>query len=127
MRYILVIVFGFFVMIMNMQNGLHLLIYEVAKPIIIKNYCENVDQPQLKCNGKCHMKKVLAEEVSTSPTNNPANIPPPQIKFNILTYFIATIESIDLSQSAYQLITYMDEIHYQPQEITSRIFRPPIV
>lgn len=127
MKYLLVIVFSFFVMIMNMQNGLHLVIYEVAKPIIIKKYCENKDKPELKCNGKCHMKKVLAEETKTN-SNNPADIPPPpQIKFNILTYFISTIDAIDFSLSDYQLITFFDEINFHPNDTSSTIFRPPIV
>ncbi|MEZ5024018.1 MAG: hypothetical protein R2728_12315 [Chitinophagales bacterium] len=126
MKYLLVIVFSFFVMIMNMQNGLHLVIYEVAKPVIIKKYCENKDKPELKCNGKCHMKKVLAEETKTD-SKNPVNIPPPQIKFNILTYFVSTINAIDFSLSDYQLITYFDEIHFHLHETSSAIFRPPIV
>lgn len=126
MRYLLVILFGFFVVIMNMQNGLHLVIYEVAKPIIIKNYCENVDQPEMKCNGKCHMKKVLTEETSNT-SNSPANIPPPQIKFKILTYFISDITSIDLSLSDYQLIDYRDAFVYHPTGYSTGIFRPPTV
>ncbi len=24
----------------------------------IENYCVNIDKPELKCNGKCHLKKV---------------------------------------------------------------------
>ncbi len=35
-----------------------------------QNYCENIDKPALKCNGKCHLKKELAK---TSVSNKPIN------------------------------------------------------
>lgn len=35
-----------------------------------EKYCKNIDKPELKCNGKCHLKKELAK---TSENNKPEN------------------------------------------------------
>jgi len=29
---------------------------------IAANFCENIDKPELECNGKCHLKKELAKD-----------------------------------------------------------------
>lgn len=125
-RYILVIAFSFFILIMNMQNGLHLVIYEVAKPYIIKNYCENIDKPALKCDGKCHLRKVLIEEESNDGTQSPANIPPPQIKFETITYFVSTIEKLDFNLDDVNEFTFHSNVLVHSRDKTSKVFRPPI-
>lgn len=36
-------------------------IYTVSKNYITDTFCINKDKPKLKCNGKCHLSKSLAE------------------------------------------------------------------
>ncbi|WP_276133862.1 hypothetical protein [Polluticoccus soli] len=38
--------------------------YVLNKEYIAKNICENRNKPKLHCNGKCHLKKQLAEDES---------------------------------------------------------------
>ena len=33
--------------------------YEMNKEYITKNFCVNKDKPEMECDGKCHMKKML--------------------------------------------------------------------
>jgi hypothetical protein len=35
--------------------------YSVNKNYIAKNHCENRGKPKMNCNGKCHLKKQLAQ------------------------------------------------------------------
>jgi hypothetical protein len=120
--------FSFFIVIMNMQSGLHLLVYELAKPIIIKNYCVNVDEPVLKCNGKCHMKTVLMEEENNSNNGNSTNIPPPELKFDSTYYFTNAKDEFKLTNSIHDLVAILGEkINYHSREPFSDIFHPPMV
>jgi len=40
--------------------------YEVHKDFIAKNLCENRDKPQMKCCGKCYLKKQLSKTEGNS-------------------------------------------------------------
>jgi len=35
--------------------------YSVNKTSIARNFCENRDKPKMNCQGKCHLKKQLAQ------------------------------------------------------------------
>lgn len=36
--------------------------YEANQSYIIENFCENLDKPELKCDGKCHLAKQIKED-----------------------------------------------------------------
>ncbi len=40
-------------------NGLVWMSYEINKSEIIQQFCENKDKPEMKCEGTCHMKKMM--------------------------------------------------------------------
>ena len=46
--------------------------YELNKEYIAKNFCENRNNPEMHCNGKCHMMKQMKEEdkKENGPVNN---------------------------------------------------------
>lgn len=46
--------------------------YELDPIGFIKNYCININQPELECNGKCQLKKV--SETHSDDTNTPTSI-----------------------------------------------------
>jgi len=46
--------------------------YEIDPVGFIEKLCENKDKPELKCNGKCHLKKVA--ESSTNENNEPTRL-----------------------------------------------------
>ena len=97
MRVISIVLLSGFVLIMNMQNGIHLLVYEVAKPIIIEKYCINQDEPELQCDGMCHLKDImLDEEEKESGSNDASNIPPPEVNFQTISYFLSDINAFSI-------------------------------
>lgn len=44
--------------------------YKVDPVGFIERLCENKDKPELKCNGKCHLKKVTQQENSDNELPN---------------------------------------------------------
>jgi hypothetical protein len=43
-------------------NGFVWIDHEVNKSEIIRKFCENKDKPEMKCEGTCHMKKMMIDD-----------------------------------------------------------------
>jgi hypothetical protein len=97
---------------------------------IIEEHCENKDQPEMQCNGKCHLSKELKkssfESTSLLSTETPAN-PPVALWFNFtgMVFYSGDvccrnfIKKIPLSP--FQLSFYMSDFLvsiYTPPEIS---------
>ncbi len=39
--------------------------YYLDQSDFIALFCKNIDKPELKCNGKCHLKEVVKEQTNT--------------------------------------------------------------
>lgn len=48
--------------------------YLTNQEYIAKNLCENRDKPQLKCNGKCHLKKELEKNEERKEHDNKSQV-----------------------------------------------------
>ena len=46
--------------------------YAMFTDDFVERFCENTDRPEMKCNGKCHLKKQLAENNSSASSEFPA-------------------------------------------------------
>lgn len=44
--------------------------YNLNKEAITNKYCVNIDKPVLKCNGKCHIKKIISNDLGKSQKSN---------------------------------------------------------
>ena len=62
-------------MYVQMHNAGVWLFYELNKSDIIANFCENLDKPELKCEGTCHMKKMMVDEAGSTDQVPPSTIP----------------------------------------------------
>ena len=54
----------FFFVLLTVQTFHQLIIvgnFLYNQDYIVANLCENIDKPELECNGKCHLKKELTE------------------------------------------------------------------
>lgn len=61
-----------FIMLLQISGKLAVFAYyQINKKYISENLCENRNNPQLHCNGKCHLAKELAKEENRrqSPNN----------------------------------------------------------
>lgn len=53
------ILFLFIIVAQMSYQGILCAYYIFNKQHIIEKFCENKDKPQLKCDGKCHLKKMV--------------------------------------------------------------------
>lgn len=74
--------------------------YEIDPIGFIEALCENKEQPELQCNGKCQLKKVSKENSNTNQT------PTHLIDFKEITLYINSF--------SYELVNYINnkEHHY---------------
>lgn len=56
--------------------------YYIDKDDFIALFCENIDKPELKCDGKCHLKEVVEEQTNTE------QIPTKEFVFKKITLFL---------------------------------------
>lgn len=64
--------------------------YVINYDYISTQLCENIEKPELKCNGKCHLKKELANEAKKeNPKSN-------EHKSNSITFEVLYCENITL-------------------------------
>ncbi len=56
--------------------------YYLDKTDFIEQFCVNKDKPEMKCNGKCHLKKVTQENSDNNTT------PTTKITFKEITLFV---------------------------------------
>ena len=50
--------------------------YIVDQPGFIEQFCKNLDKPEMKCDGKCHLKDVV--EKKTTKEKTPINLIAPE-------------------------------------------------
>lgn len=98
--------------------------YAVNYEYISTELCENKDDVEMECNGKCHLKKELAKEIQE---HNPAS---KSKKVNFAE--ISILFCSDFSPFTFQKVLFEEEVQnitsysnlYQ-KENTHSIFHPP--
>lgn len=108
--------------IFNMLRVSFTFIYYELDPIgFIEELCENKDKPELQCNGKCHLKKVVQ---TTGDENEPVKI----VNFEELLLFKQDITDYKLQANFYSLkrenFTYLNRYNFSYK---SSCFHPPQV
>lgn len=75
---------------------------------IVTILCENRDQPELECNGKCHLSKEIAKEASDEDKNplsksSKTEIPPVIISEDIVEFaFVLRLETPTAEKTTYR-------------------------
>ena len=94
--------------------------YEVNKAYIAANLCENQDQPELQCNGSCHLKKQIKKQAEEK--SDPAQVLIDADKFPVSTPAI-----ISPAISAPQVLrTFPPYTTFLRGRTLSEVFHPPI-
>lgn len=97
--------------------------YYVDQSDFIARFCENIDEPEMECNGKCHLKEVTKKDA----TNNKA--PSKMILSKSIVLFIEAEEDFDFGIPEFQtkqeigytnLYSYLSPFLFdRPPEVTS--------
>ena len=95
-------------------------IYQLDKANFIEQHCENKDQPELKCNGKCHLSKQFIDPAETPVQQESLLFLPEIIMFvpqviTSLNYFTPSITSNFPYKSSTYYLVYHSAIDRPPQ------------
>ena len=97
--------------------------YQINKDYIAKNLCENKDKPQLKCCGKCYLKKKLNAVDDKLP--NGKHLPNKLEKAEVTDFIIPSPISIALPNFANPLVYGGNRASYYIHLHTHAVFHPP--
>jgi hypothetical protein len=101
--------------------------YELNKSYIAKNLCENKDKPQMKCCGKCYLRKQLKKGYEQE---NPSKGAPTKVEKNEVVAFILPIS---LPPNHYRIVLPTPTLrtpvyqHLYHSTIPVSIFHPPSI
>lgn len=116
------------------------IVYFVAnKTFIVEKFCENKAKPQLKCDGKCHLKKYVKSELKqTQQAPDTEDVPSfPNLKDlkNFNFYYIAdqvcswgapATQIIRLSIDQQSSVAFFYQEH-KGRKYSGSLFHPPLV
>jgi hypothetical protein len=122
-------IFLFIAFLFVLNAGSKLIIYAdfyLNLDYIAENLCENKDEPELQCNGKCQLMKSLKQEEEKQPEED-KNTPKKVVEYQL---FADKVFESTQFQTAPQLDeTSQDYFHYEDSYTSnaqSTIFHPPI-
>lgn len=128
MRKLLALLFIIIIGVQTIHQGLIYAYFTLSKDYIVQHLCENKERPALKCNGKCHLKEVLAtvqkeQHSDQAPVPNLEEIKVPFLFFQDLIKPISFVYEVEnLVDSGRTIFNYT--FQYTHQAIRT-IFQPP--
>lgn len=110
---------------MLIKPVLPVLDYVINYEYISTQLCENIEKPQLKCNGKCHLAKELAQAYENE---KPLNSDKKQnFKIEIEVLFCESISNYNatafLNFESNEPNSFYQNLYHS--EVTTSIFHPP--
>ncbi len=87
---------------------------------IAANFCENIEKPELECNGKCHLKKELTEDTKKNHED--------KIIISENAFFFATQNIEIILDEPFFFLEKENFAHYLEKDVSSynaSIFHPP--
>lgn len=100
--------------------------YELNKNYIAQNLCENRDKPQMKCCGKCYLRKQL-KKAEDENTNGSKQLPTKIDKVEVAAFF--PLAPIRITTQEFNVKIIFHDRYRQPSgaDPLSSIFHPPPV
>lgn len=99
--------------------------YQANIQYIATNICENRTKVESDCDGKCYLKKQLAEVNTQAPENENANNETlPRVKIDKTEYFTDCISLNQKQANCYLTISQSNTSHYT-FNYSSNLLRPP--
>ncbi|MFO7701994.1 MAG: hypothetical protein R6V37_03255 [Psychroflexus maritimus] len=108
------------ILLFTVKSVFWLSYYIVFTDNFIENYCENKDQPQLECDGKCFLSEMLDKKDTNTPKNTAVFL---ETELVFTTNFPETMPVLGNSITKKQT-SFFYATHYNFQYIGSS-FKPP--
>jgi len=84
--------------------------------------CENKDTPEMKCNGKCHLKKQIKKQEEEKSKKEKINI-----EKEIQTYILISGRLLPQPKTQFVATFLLYKYNRKPRNCISDIFHPPRV
>lgn len=98
--------------------------FEINQAAIAKEKCENLDKPEMMCNGKCYLAKQMKEQEEKEQNET---CPLEKEKVELIYYFDSSfINSSSLAEFELQNRHHFHIEEFRSQKHLQSIFRPPI-
>jgi hypothetical protein len=97
--------------------------FEWNKKIIARTLCENKKRPQLKCNGKCHLRKQLKEQEK----KEQSPVSPIKDKTEGLQYFEEDTDKDIFVHYYFLLNPSFSYLESKTQSVLDPVFHPPSI
>lgn len=107
------------ILLQTLYSSIILVNYQLNKEYIAKNLCENKNKPKMHCNGKCHLKKQLANQQKQD------NIPFKNLKEKLEIQVCSPIPKHDFSEFVSKNEAYFNHSFFIPKATLSSVFHPP--
>lgn len=120
----------FFAMIISFNvwySFSYFIYFKINQEEIIQNYCENIDYPELECNGQCHLAKELAivkvqnQEEAQGKIIGIKSIFTPVFKSSVLAFNLRAvsleIQKLNVEIPVQKLRSYSKKVKHPPQSL----------
>ena len=108
------------IVLQTFYSGVILTNYMVNKDFIAKNLCENRDKPMMHCNGKCHLRKQLAEQQKKE------NAPVQSLKEKLELQFFSKTTPLIFTETDPEIIPFNSTyLFFIPKTTLVSVFHPP--
>lgn len=95
--------------------------FQLDQDAIAASHCVNQDQPQLECNGRCHLTSHLAQSLPVDPVEDETALP---IEVLVIPFFDSHSEIKVISPDTIQIIGVELRVIAHSAHLF-RLFRPP--
>lgn len=120
-KFIISILFGIIILHNIARIPITYIYYNVDTIGFIEAFCENIDKPELQCNGKCHLKKITQSEDKKEKTSNKI------IEFNDLLLLQPKATELDFSINIVQNKDSFHYINFYETNFLENCFHPPTI
>ena len=103
----------------SLQVSLTYAYYNIDTAGFIEKLCENKDKPELQCNGKCHLKKLVNNN-----TNNDQE-PVKAVNLKEITLYVVEFMKYDFKRVSFKNVQLGDYNNLYSFSLLDSIDRPP--
>lgn len=118
-KFVFTILFSTLILYSSLRVSITYIYYNIDTLAFIEAFCVNKDKPALKCNGKCHLKKI------TKTDHEEKNKPIQLIDFKDILLYNEKNESLHLNKYTFQNKTSFHYSNLYNYKLSKTCFHPP--
>lgn len=109
------------IMISNLRFSSMYVYYSIDREGFIERLCENKDKPEMKCDGKCMLAKMLQAQTDEDEQ------PMPMIGWEQEVFFCLALPEYQFQEPNIELPSQFHYVEHNSYNLIHRLIKPPIV